>query len=104
MSWEREMDEAIAAQAPPNALEQLDTALPPEGSAATQYIKGSITFSPDQSKPCHCPTCVVLELDVTRLRLGNAAILRENKRLQRELETANATIRALETKINLEGK
>ena len=87
-----------------NDLEKLDTALEPQPTGMTGIIKGSITFAPDQSKPCHCPTCVVLEQDVTRLRLGNAAILRENKRLQRELETASATIRALETKTNLEGK
>lgn len=87
-----------------NDLEKLDTALEPQPTEMIGLIKGSITFNPNKDAPCHCPTCVVLEQDVTRLRLGNAAILRENKRLQRELETANATIRALETKINLEGK
>jgi hypothetical protein len=71
---------------------------------ASGLMKGSITFSPDQSKPCYCPTCVLAEQEVQRLLLGNAVIMRENYRLQRELETANATIRSFETKIHMEGK
>lgn len=65
MNWEREMNEAIAAQGP-----AVDIA--PE---VTPLYKGSITFAPDQSKPCYCASCVTLQADNERLRQGNRRLL-----------------------------
>lgn len=89
------------------ALEQLDTALcePTEPLITGNGImKGSITFAPDASKPCYCANCTLLEQDVARLRLGNAAVIHDNQRLQHELAAANARINELETKQFMEGK
>lgn len=88
------------------ALEQLDTALcePIEPLVGiTGMMKGSITFAPDQSKPCYCANCVVLEQDIARLRLGNAAVIHDNQRLQHEVarlerDLAGAMIRINELK------
>lgn len=72
----------------PNALEAIDTALcePVEPLVeATGMMKGSITFAPDRSTPCYCANCVVLQQDIARLRVGNAAVIHDNQRLQHEV-------------------
>lgn len=91
MSWEREMDEAIAAQGPADQGPPVDIA--PEVTIADRMglIAGSITFAPDAAHPCHCRNCVVLQAEVERLRRGNAELLKANRYLQQ----CNADLRAM---------
>lgn len=105
MSWEKEMDDAIAAHTPLiqvwDAQKGKLVHVEPEprpfdgqlvehtGTTIKELTVGSITFSADASAPCHCANCVVLQQDVDRLRRGNAELLTMNSLLQRELNTKN---------------
>ena len=41
---------------------------------------GSITFAPDQSKPCYLPAQVLAQAEVERLRMGNRQLLDQLRR------------------------
>ena len=83
-----------------NDLERLDAALLPEQDSTSKMglMVGSITFAPDKHKPAYCSNCITAQQEVERLRIGNAAVVRENHRLQRDLAGAMLRINDLENK------
>lgn len=56
---------------------EFDTTLPDVTTPVTAGIVGSITFNPNKAAPTYCPSCILLQAEVERLREGNAALMKE---------------------------